>query len=76
VHSIEELKKIEMNYERRRLSSSSINNGSNMRLEGAMEIPLQVQVSTCCVVYLMARRRLVLPAELGPMTRMLWPVLT
>jgi hypothetical protein len=64
-----------MNYVRRRLFSS-INNGSNMRLEGVMEIPLQVHVSKCCTVYLMARRRLVLPAELGPMTRMLWPALT
>jgi hypothetical protein len=33
---------------RRRLSSSS-NNVSNMRLDGAMGIPLQVQVSKFCL---------------------------
>jgi hypothetical protein len=39
-------KTVEMDHVRRRLSSSS-NNVSNMRLDGAMGIPLQVQVSTC-----------------------------
>jgi hypothetical protein len=37
-------KTVEMDHVRRRLSSSS-NNVSNMRLDGAMGIPLQVQVS-------------------------------
>jgi hypothetical protein len=35
-----------MDHVRRRLSSSR-NNVSNMRLDGAMGTPLQVQVSTC-----------------------------
>jgi hypothetical protein len=48
-------KTVEMDHVRRRLSSSS-NNVSNMRLDGAMGIPLQVQVSTCwacrpCLAY-------------------------
>jgi hypothetical protein len=38
-------KTVEMDHVRRRLSSSR-NNVSNMRLDGAMGTPLQVQVST------------------------------
>jgi hypothetical protein len=41
-------KTVEMDHVRRRLSSSS-NNVSNMRLDGAMGIPLQVQVSSMSV---------------------------
>jgi hypothetical protein len=41
-------KTVEMDHVRRRLSSSS-NNVSNMRLDGAMGIPLQVQVQSIMI---------------------------